>query len=631
MYHTKKIGVFISHIFGFYQKNVCQGIIDKATEFGYSVEIFTSLDGENIGNYKNGDTYILTLPNYDSYCGIIFVSGTYLAKDLKEQILIQLKDKATCPVIEITSSASSFTHITLDNNMPIEDMVKHFVLVHHCKRICYLGNTIEKEISLVRQNHYENAMQNFSLKIGIHDIFHGNYDFESSKDAFAFFSKENLPDAIICYNDRMALNLMSEANLLGYHIPEDFAISGFDDTLDGKNVVPALTSVSFPVYELGTSAILQLMKVLQGILIEDSFTITSTLCIRESCGCTPKEHPNPIFHIQNLNHYTSNLEFSMIQSMRMSSEFQHITDIDEGMLLLKKYISCIEHCKEFYLCLYPGWDFVSSQMFDFSSSMQPAEDAAEEVILKLAVKNGKELPECTFLKKNLIPEIAGNEIAGAYVFTPLFFEEKNFGYIALSYEHNQMDYHFQLISWVMNINQMLQGICKIKFTSYMEQKLEEIYMKDPLTGFYNKHGYNYFKQIFLKHACTCKNPVGCFIFDLNHLKQINETYGRSEGDFAIQIFGHALEHHISGNDLCARFDDDTFYLFAADSTKESALDLLQKIERYLNNYNSLSSKAYSVSVSFGFALAKAEEQPTPELLHKLFHLAELDLAAKKSV
>ena len=46
MYHSRKIGVFISHLFGEYQHNLCQGILDTAKEYGYLVEIFASTDGE---------------------------------------------------------------------------------------------------------------------------------------------------------------------------------------------------------------------------------------------------------------------------------------------------------------------------------------------------------------------------------------------------------------------------------------------------------------------------------------------------------------------------------------------------------------------------------------------------------
>ena len=80
MYHSKKIGVFISHIFGNYQHLVCQGIIHTAFEYGYTNEIFTSLDGENLGIYAVGEKSILQIPNYDSFDGIIFASDNYISE-----------------------------------------------------------------------------------------------------------------------------------------------------------------------------------------------------------------------------------------------------------------------------------------------------------------------------------------------------------------------------------------------------------------------------------------------------------------------------------------------------------------------------------------------------------------------
>ena len=93
MYHNKKIGVFISHIMGFYQKNVCQGIIDKALEYGYTAEIFASMDGENLGDYSLGEESILTLPNFDDLSGVMFASETYPNEQLKDQIYSLLKEK----------------------------------------------------------------------------------------------------------------------------------------------------------------------------------------------------------------------------------------------------------------------------------------------------------------------------------------------------------------------------------------------------------------------------------------------------------------------------------------------------------------------------------------------------------
>ena len=62
---TIKIGIFISHIMGFYQKNVCQGIIDKALVCFYGW-------GESRG-LQSGRESILTLPNFDDLSSVIFL------------------------------------------------------------------------------------------------------------------------------------------------------------------------------------------------------------------------------------------------------------------------------------------------------------------------------------------------------------------------------------------------------------------------------------------------------------------------------------------------------------------------------------------------------------------------------
>ena len=89
MYHSRKIGVFISHLFGEYQHNLCQGILDTAKEYGYLVEIFASTDGET-PNTLAGEEGILTIPSYQDFDGIIFANGTYpeyrLADAIYEQV-----------------------------------------------------------------------------------------------------------------------------------------------------------------------------------------------------------------------------------------------------------------------------------------------------------------------------------------------------------------------------------------------------------------------------------------------------------------------------------------------------------------------------------------------------------------
>lgn len=627
MYHTKKIGVFISHIFGVYQQGVCQGIIDKALEYGYTSEIFSSLDGENLGTYAKGEESILRIPNFDNFDGIIFASDTYISEELKQQILSTLTS-LSCPVVEISVANYHFPSVSLENNSTARELTEHLISVHNASRICYLGCSSEAYFSDARENYYKEALKKYGREPGPNDIFSCSYDTDEVQRALSFFCEPGTPDAVVCYNDQLALLFLSAALEAGLRVPEDIALTGCDDSLAGRNASPMLTTVSFPIYELGVMAVENLLKKIRGENLPESTRLRAKPIFNNSCGCHSAQKTNPIFFTQGLSSRITTLENSILDSMNMSAALSHVNDIDEGMDLLEQYVRKIEKCKEFYLCLYSDWNAVSSHILALTDSEEAPTDT-DTIMLKLAIRDGKRLPECSYRKKNLLPEYLYDSSENAHVYIPLFFEEKAFGYIALAYENNQIDYHFRLVQWQININQMLQNICDSKRTGLLISRLEEIYMKDSLTGLYNKHGYNHFEDSLLQHAVSHELSLTAFMIDMDGLKIINDTYGHNEGDFAIQVLGHALESCLNEGDLCARFSGDEFYILAVGLSPDDMKLRIQSIYNYLDHYNNLSQKPYNVCCSCGYSYMMPDASVTSEKIRELFAQADSNMYEKK--
>lgn len=628
MYHTKRIGVFISHIFGSYQRQVCQGIIDKAFEYGYTSEIFTSMDGENLGSYGIGEESILHIPNYGNLDGMIFASETYLSSDLHDKILENLQTACDCPIIEIAINNRDFPAVSLENNSTTKSLTKHLITEHSYSRICYLGCSQETFFSDSRETYYREAMQEYGLTVGTYDVYPAEYTLDSVSAALSHFEKSGKPDAVVCYNDRMALLFMVAAFSSGYRIPEEIAITGCDDTTDGYNAQPVLTTVSFPVYQLGTTAVEQLIHLIDGEKIPEVTTVKASAIIRNSCGCNRCTNPNPAFFRHKLTDRIMALENSILGSMSMSAAFQHINDIDDGADLLEKYIDQIEHCREFYLCLFADYDSVSNHILEITENEEESV-SSDTILLKLAIRNGKRLPECSFKKHALLPEHILKDSESAYIYTPLFFEDKAFGYVALAYEQNRIEYHFQLVQWLLNINQMLQSIREAKRTGLLVNRLEDIYMKDTLTGLYNAHGYRHHEPELLKHAIKNRERISCFVFDLDDLKKINDQFGHDEGDFALSVIGHALENSAKPEDILSRFSGDEFYLLARNCGESEAEKLISDIYKYLENYNRLSSKSYRIAVSGGYAAALAEGNFNSDSVKELFTQADRSMYLEK--
>ncbi|GAB3458019.1 LacI family DNA-binding transcriptional regulator [Massilia terrae] len=90
------------------------------------------------------------------------------------------------------------------------------------------------------------------------------------------------PDALICYNDLMALGFMKEAANLGVAVPRDISVVGFDNIPYGKYTTPALTTVDLQSERLGAAAMDKLLAVIRGEPVEKLTKIAPQLILRAS-------------------------------------------------------------------------------------------------------------------------------------------------------------------------------------------------------------------------------------------------------------------------------------------------------------------------------------------------------------
>lgn len=606
MYHAKKIGIFISHIFGEFQRNLCQGIIDKATEFGYIVEIFSSTDGEDVGSYGLGESSILRIPNYDEFSGICFASGTYLLPSLRERIAQTLAEKCTCPIIEVTQKNAAFPAVVLDNDKAAAQLTEHFIAEHHHKRICYLGNCLESDFSEKRFQYYQSVMEKHGLSVSESDYYICDYSYEAITAAVDHFLKPGTkPDSVICYNDRMAVSLMEALYKRGFRIPEDIAVAGFDDLEIGRNITPSLSTVTFPIYEMGQAAMSLLLDAFKKKPLPDRTVITAGPLYRTSCGCTKNKGTLPTLYENRLLERAYALENAMLNNIKMSTTLYHIRDLDEGMELLEKFLSRIENCHEFYICLYQNWDAIPPHIREIASVQEEYKDM-DILTMPFAYRDGRILPSCSFTKKHTLPDYIYADSQSAYIYSPLYFENQEFGYVALSYRDNVLSYPFNFFSWIVNVSRMLRNICESRQSDLMINRLEDIYMKDDLTGLYNRQGFYRLTAPLLEQAKKDNASLLAMVFRMDALKTINDTFGHLEGDFAIQVLGHALKHSCTDKMLLARMGGDHFFALAANRNEDDAKEITAAISRYLENYNKLHTKKYNIGFSCGHVLKDAK-------------------------
>jgi LacI family transcriptional regulator len=158
-------------------------------------------------------------------------------------------------------------------------LTQHLRMLGH-KRIAYLGfsksRRDEERLGGIRE-----CLDAAGLPLTIHDAEAPSLA-EGERLCSSIVLGSGQPDALICYNDLMALGFMKEAANLGVAVPRDISVVGFDNIPYGKYTTPALTTVDLQSERMGATAMDKLLAVIHGEPVEKLTKIAPQLILRES-------------------------------------------------------------------------------------------------------------------------------------------------------------------------------------------------------------------------------------------------------------------------------------------------------------------------------------------------------------
>ena len=108
--------------------------------------------------------------------------------------------------------------------------------------------------------------------------------------AHQLLKQGQLPDGLVCVNDEVAVALLDELQRAGLAIPDDLAVTGWDDVMTARYTRPGLTSVAQPVRELGSVAATTLHRWVTTGERHAPTILPTRIVLRGSCGC-PEARP----------------------------------------------------------------------------------------------------------------------------------------------------------------------------------------------------------------------------------------------------------------------------------------------------------------------------------------------------
>lgn len=134
-------------------------------------------------------------------------------------------------------------------------MMRHLMTLGHT-RIGLIAPPLPVRASEARLDGYRTALEQAGIAIDPDLIVRGDFSFASGvQAATAMLALPRRPTAIFATGDEMAAGVLAQAVKLGYRVPEDLAVAGFDDSPLARMVFPPLTTVHQPVVEIAQAAV----------------------------------------------------------------------------------------------------------------------------------------------------------------------------------------------------------------------------------------------------------------------------------------------------------------------------------------------------------------------------------------
>jgi diguanylate cyclase (GGDEF)-like protein len=166
---------------------------------------------------------------------------------------------------------------------------------------------------------------------------------------------------------------------------------------------------------------------------------------------------------------------------------------------------------------------------------------------------------------------------------------------------------------------------------FQNKQLQKQALHDPLTKIYNRQFFDEMLDTESKRCTRCASPIGLIFVDVDHFKQINDTYGHQFGDVVLQQMVKVFANSIRNSDVLARFGGEEFVILVNQPTERGLERLAEKIRRRVEEEPFLfGDMRVPVTVSLGAAIAVPGREDC-ELPHRLIAAADASLYdAKRS-
>ena len=597
------------------------GITQRARQLGVDICLYTFNTNGNLSHdekYNEGEYSLNEQIDFNVFDGIVFDCSNTEDPDVIAATVERLK-AAKPPVVSISYYVEGFHYVGNDNKNLIRAMVKHMYEEHGCLNMVFAGGPQYNYENIQRFEAFCETMQEIGLPISEESYMFGDYDCDTGIRYFREWIEAGkpLPDAFICANDNIAAGMCKEALRLGYEVPKDFRVTGFDNLDKAAYYKPQIASVNHNRGTLGNRAFDVLNALMNHEEVDIYTYMQSDIVPAETCGC-----PNT-----GLVNYRDYAKWQIDWRVDRDRHEEYILDLEKRFAECRNISGLFESFAEFIRNLDCAGLFicVDKALIEAMPESRFSEDKLDHdsLVVVTGEDHGKRLYSVRNLK-DVKEYLASADKSRDYMFFPIHFRNQRVGTTILLEPDFLYDYPLFYDAHHTFINR-LQNLFTQTQLENAAARMKGLYNRDVLTGLYNRITYN--EMIVPKFADYRRDGIVCAMcfFDVDHFKQINDSYGHDFGDKVLLMIASAIKINKPRDSFAYRFGGDEFVVFIPYATEEKVNRFIKRVTDGLKERN--------IDVSSGVIYTDPESDRTSDdyLVIADKHMYEVKRARKSEI
>lgn len=563
----KKIVAFANGWSDDYLLTAMQGISERAKELDTDIFLFIEYASYGAPNQsRQGDINIFSLADLNKYDGILLFGNTLNnAGELK--LLIDQIRVTDIPAVCLEYEEDGIACITTDNYSGMKELCDHLFEEHNIKNPLFVSGTRENKENEIRHKAFVDSLYEHGLPYDENRILYGEWSYYIIQQLLPEWMKEHpndCPDAIICANDVMAQGTIIALARMGYDVPYDILVTGFDNLNSSKAFVPSITTVDRGWSERSAEALQYLVDIIDGKTSGGNIIYHSSLCTGRSCGCNLSQE-NLRFQSSAGNH------LSAVPAERTLIDW-HLTAIDDATNASNNLDDLNKNFAEIFTSIgpngtqgYEGDTFCMCLDESFVAAMlgngQPrCIGYGDRMEVIFAMRDNKPLPRMKIDTSYIFPVFENpGESGNVYMIAPIHTDGDAIGYVVFKNRVEMLVSNF-LYSWIRHMKSGLLRAKKNIEMASMNNRINEMSMIDELSGLLNRKGYEKRAIPLLEQFKKEGKTSVLMVADINKMKLINDKYGHLQGDLAIRLVAKAIMATMPEGWYGVRYGGDEFVI-----------------------------------------------------------------------